>query len=246
MSYRDRRLCKTCTDGSSHVDGGMTNQEMDALAKYVRQERTRREKIEALRTSGRCESACDRAGDLADVPIGHTKRPPMKPRLSAIAARAESLRKQSKSRRESSRHRPASTANIGTVRVSTKREAPHRSRSRGTKTSTSRGDTTFWELIDQLDWVSDRNTERIRETMMQWPQTQRDAFDLTLSMKVFELTDRFKGTVPWQNIDQLMGEVVASGEDFYNSINANKLRRMHRNESYDASFLYATDVEPIF
>jgi hypothetical protein len=121
-----------------------------------------------------------------------------------------------------------------------------RSSSTGPRTRGATGDETFWELIDSLDWPSDKNPERIREEMLLWPQSQREAFELALSSKVFGLAERFKGVVPDGNLDQLMGEVVARGEDFYNRIDSETVRRFFRTETFEESFLYATDVEELF
>jgi len=107
----------------------------------------------------------------------------------------------------------------------------------------------FWTIIEQANWQSDHNDDRIVE---EWSKLDDDTFkqlEKFIGEKTSILYNNYKNA--WLNKDgkggidvsddgwtDLTAEVVGRGENFYNNITADKLREMADEHDYKECFLY--------
>lgn len=52
------RLCKACRDGATRSEGGANVADLNKMGKNIRKKKTRKSKVAALKTSGKCGTAC--------------------------------------------------------------------------------------------------------------------------------------------------------------------------------------------
>lgn len=105
----------------------------------------------------------------------------------------------------------------------------------------------LWALIESSQWTKDHDYERIAEMYNQLPGTELVELEQFTDDRVKELYDRYKNDwlgSPGINASDdswhdLLCEVVGRGEEFYNDISVEKLRRMADENDYQENFLYS-------
>jgi hypothetical protein len=107
----------------------------------------------------------------------------------------------------------------------------------------------LWTIIEQANWKSDHSYYRIEA---EWSKLDKNTYKQLvefISEKANELKQKYEdawlGNDGSEGIDvsddgwmDLTAEVVGRGEEFFNSITADKLRRMADEHDYKECFLY--------
>jgi hypothetical protein len=107
----------------------------------------------------------------------------------------------------------------------------------------------LWEIIEQANWKSDHSYKRI---IGEWSKLDEDTFkqlEKFVDRKASILSNDYENA--WLNRDgngginvsddgwmDLTADVVGRGEQFYNDITADKLRKMADEDDYKECFLY--------
>ena len=105
----------------------------------------------------------------------------------------------------------------------------------------------LWNLIEKAQWSDDHDFERIAKMYKKLPKSEFKQLKKFYDKKLEELNTRFeKDWLGEPGIDvsddgwwDLRAEVIGRGKSFYNSITAQKLRKMARTMDYHENFGYS-------
>lgn len=113
-----------------------------------------------------------------------------------------------------------------------------------------------WKLIEHATWKADHNYKRISSDWSKLPNDEFKMLERFIDKKVDELYAKFE--VHWlgrngfnngkgipasdDSWSDLVYDVVGRGEDFYNSITAEKLLEMAEIDDYEESFAYCLQI----
>ena len=226
MSSLDHRICNTCRLSARKQDGGLSGAEMDRLGKYIKRAGSTREaKISAMRHSGRCDAACQRAD--ARPKKESRRKTSLRKTVSHFASKKATSKKASKKK---------NTNLVLEMNLETQ----------GAETD---ADKALWELVESLHWARDHDQTRVRAIIRLWNPAIRAALDAFVFEKVQNLVDRFGKEIQKDNgmqPEEVLGEIVGRGRDFYDKANATLVQRVVAKfvQGQD-SFFYAIDVEEL-
>ncbi len=107
----------------------------------------------------------------------------------------------------------------------------------------------LWEIIEKANWKSDHSYKRIMEEWSKLDEDTSKQLEKFVDRKVSILSNDYENA--WLNRDgkgginvsddgwmDLTADVVGRGEQFYNDITADKLRKMADENDYMECFLY--------
>lgn len=104
----------------------------------------------------------------------------------------------------------------------------------------------FWNFVDEADWRSDINYERIQKLLKTKYKKERKMFDNIFQHFKNEAYTKFENDwlgepgfdVSDDGYSDLIADVVGRGEEFYNNADAKILQTMASYNDYDESFSY--------
>jgi len=111
-----------------------------------------------------------------------------------------------------------------------------------------------WKLIEDAKWKLDHDYNRISRDWAEMSDKEFKALKLFINEKVNALAEKYEAA--WLGQDggpgikvgddgwsDLIYDVVGRGERFYNSVTADQLREMAKNDDYEESFAYCLHID---
>jgi hypothetical protein len=101
----------------------------------------------------------------------------------------------------------------------------------------------IWRIIESLNWTKDHDVTRVTAQFLLLSRREAQLTNEFVFERVEELLKKYKRLQvlgKWKKQDSLfsnlMADVVARGEAFYNEINATKLKKMMKEEDLETNF----------